>query len=912
VAASTQGLDDIEIYIAPGSSSAGDVTGFQWAHAGSRRTAADLVVTAGRDDEAAHVEAGSLSATMDDRDGDLSPRNVYGTWYGSLKRGTPVQVQWPRLTDSFTRTTSNGWGTADGGFAWSSSAPTAMSTDGTRALLQLASLAGAVNVLADAGSFDVDLVWSTTVPVLPTGGSLLIGGIVRYSDNSNYLRSHTEFQTAGTIAVKFQRKLDGVTSEPLALTATGLSYVAGDTFWTRVRVEGPTVMTRVWKDGTTEPTTWHGSATEMRLPGSGIGLFMSRLNTNAGTYTVYIDSFSVVNALWTGGVPDWPPRWPDKAGEIESVMPLSGAGIMRRLQQGSSPLISPLLRQLSGLSYGYAYFPLEDGAASDSAASGLSGGNPATVQGDVTFAGDDTLPGASTSLVLKDAAVSKLIGTIPTTAQTFLGGLSALLYFRCDQAVVTEQIILEIKVGSGAIDKWVVFVNATTMGWRGLDSNGNEALGASGLYGPDVVLTDWVGIRFRATGGSSQTIELTWNAVGSSAYFTVSDTLGGPSSFYSSFKVAAAGNSMSIGHLWFGTPDLPFHTEEFSLVSNGWIGELASDRIVRLCSETSTPVAVQNGDSEPMGRQRIASLMDLLRDCEQADQGTLWERGNALAYRPRSARYNAAVALALDWSLGHLAEPPEPADDDQRLRNSWTVTRTNGSSATVTDESGPLGVDAVGLYDDQIDVNVQYDFRLTDFASWLVHLGTSDELRWPRIKIDLVAHPELIPSWLACDIGSRVTIANPPTQIAGEVIDLIIEGYTQTINVDKWTVELSCSPARPWAVGTYGASASSGTARYDSPSTTLQSQVVAAGTTLVLTFAMPSEGWTTRSASFPLDLLIAGEQITVPAAANMGAITGAGPCTQTITGATRGVNGINKILPAGSEVHVSSPGRYAL
>jgi len=48
------------------------------------------------------------------------------------------------------------------------------------------------------------------------------------------------------------------------------------------------------------------------------------------------------------------------------------------------------------------------------------------------------------------------------------------------------------------------------------------------------------------------------------------------------------------------------------------------------------------------------------------------------------------------------------------------------------------------------------------------------------------------------------------------VIDLIIEGYTETINNYKWTVELACSPAQPWLIGTYDDS----TYRYDAVAVT--------------------------------------------------------------------------------------------
>lgn len=921
MAASTAGLDAIEIDIAPGANPSAGPETFVWQRAGRRRTSADIVITVGRDDESAEVEAGSLSVVMDDRDGNLSPRNVYGTWYGALKRGTPIRVRWPRVTDTFARTVASGWGSAPGtpsDFAWSvttSSGSPATSTSSNRAVFTSSAANDSVrNVLTGAGSRDVELLWAATVPVAPTGANLVVAGIARHADNSNYVRAHVEYAPGGSVSVRIQKRYLGVTSDLFPLTATGLTFAAGDTFWTRMRTEGSAVLVRTWKDGTTEPATWQGAGIENDLEYAGVGLLLWRINTNVGSFVTYVDNFSVTNVLWSGNVPEWPVRWPNKAGRAESTTPLAAAGIMRRLQQGSSALISPLRRQLSGRTDGWAYFPAEDSSGATAAASGLSGGKPAVVENEYSFAGDDTLPGAATSLVLNKGQLSRLTGTIPKAGQNQFRGFSALMFFRCDTPVTTEQILADIKVTGGSfVSTWRIYINATVIGFRGLDNLGNELAGNSATYASNFDLTEWMALQLETSGGSGpQTVSLVKHQVGSTAYFANTTSVAGVAGFLSGFKIAAVNDSMSVGHVWFGSNDLPFVDDTFSLVSNGYVGEMAADRIDRLGAETQTPSYAMTGASEPMGRQRAAALIDLLRECEEADQGVLSESGNSLVYRPRSRRYNPPVALALDWAAGHLDDPPEPQDDDQRLRNQWTVSRVDGSSATVTDENGPLGTSEVGLYDDQLDVNIRDDFRLTDFAGWLVDLGTQQELRWPRIKINLVAHPELIPAWLACGIGSRVTVANPPSQIAGESIDLVIEGYTQTINVDTWTVEMSCSPARPWLVGTYGSSASVGSCRYDSPSTTLTSQVAASGTTLTLQYNLPSEGWTQKAASYPLDLMIAGERVTIPAAANMGAPSGTGPYTQVASSVVRGVNGINKTLPAGAEVHVATPGRYAL
>jgi hypothetical protein len=860
-----------------------------------------MQVTAGRDDEASSVEAGTFSVVMDDREGNLSPRNVYGDWYGLLGRGTPIRQRWDRTTDDFARTVSPGWGTNTDGFTWSSS-NAAFSTDGSRALVQLPINNASRQVLTDAGSLDCEVVWSVTAGTAPTGGAFVSAGLLRHVDVNNYVRAHVELVDDGSIQVKVQTLSDGVLTEPLAATPTGLSYTVGNKVYCRARAEGPYIMVKAWLGSlAAEPVTWNGVAEESELEGYGAGLWFWRINTNVGTYTAYVDDFQLTNTLWAGNVPEWPPRWPEKSG-TDSITPIAGAGVMRRIQQGSSPLDSPLRHQLASLSYGVGYWPCEDGSEASAAASGLSGGQSASVTGG-TFAGDSTLPGASTSIVLETALTSKITANLhgPVT-----NGYAALALAKLSVAPGGETLFMDIRA-TGAAVRWLINITATGINFKGYDNAGTLIADNASIWVIDP--TEWFAVQLETNiSGGTVTVTLIWHQVGSTTYYSVSDTYSGTAPQLTGFTLQAVTNSMSVGHLWFGDEQLPFVDNTFSSVSNGYLGETASARIARLCAENSVPAVVFSGTSEPMGRQKSAKLIDLLRECERADQGILYERASALVYLPRIRRYNRPVVMELDWSLGHLAEPPEPVDDDQRLRNQWSVSRTDGQQGvTVTDVTGPLGTDRVGLYDDQMELNVRADARLRQFAAWFVKVGTIDVLRWPRIKINLVAHPEFIPRWLGCTIGSRITIANPPGQIAGEVIDLIIEGYTETINVDQWDVELACSPAQPWEVAVYDGTSK----RYAARTTTLSADVAAAATTFTLTFTKPGEGWSTRSASQPYDLAIAGEVVRVPVG-GMGAITGTGPCTQVVTGATRSINGVSKILPAGSPVQVNSPGRYAL
>jgi hypothetical protein len=250
-------------------------------------------------------------------------------------------------------------------------------------------------------------------------------------------------------------------------------------------------------------------------------------------------------------------------------------------------------------------------------------------------------------------------------------------------------------------------------------------------------------------------------------------------------------------------------------------------------------------------------------------------------------RYNAAVALALDLNQGHIAELPEPADDDQRTRNLWTASRPDGSEYTAEQTTGPMGTGAQGpgTYDDSLEVNVEDDDQLDDQAGWRLHLGTVDEDRWPRLDLNFTRNPSLIASWTALPYGARVTVANPLPQMPPDPLDLVIEGHAERFDTKIWTATLNASPASPYRVLVLD-STSGNLGRLDTGTSTLAADATSSDVTISV--ASTSGVWTTGAVSF--DILVAGERMSVT---NISGATS--PQTFTVT---RAVNGVTKAQPA--------------
>lgn len=855
----------VSVWLAPGADPAGDPGNWSWSEiTDDVRVQNGIVIEQGRGDEAARVDPGRCSLTLDNRSGNYSPRNPAGVWFGQLAKNTPLQVRLERGSDTFERAAvTQGWGTSTSGRTWGHTGLDSWSTTGSVGRVRLAVANSAVwGILGSSNARDVDMVFSATMPVVTTGAPMIVGAVVRYTDTNNAYRVFTEFKPAGEITIKIMRRKDGLNTDLAENLDPGVSYSAGAKVWVRVQADGPTIRQRIWLDGDPEPTEWQLSTDDAtELLGTGPGFYVWRFvgNTNVGDLHVDIDDVAISALLFTGTVAEWPVRWDQSANDC--VTTIQASGILRRLQQGSSALRSPLYRQLTRYNPA-GYWPLEDGQDATIASSAVAGGTPATVL-DVTFAADDTLPGGETALKLNSSS-SKVSGIVRRS--TGSGGWAAMLLFKLAAIPSATPQTLVSWGCSGTVKTWRIRVDNAGFWMEGLDADDVVITGGAGpAYAVDV--RQWVAVQLEAVqSGANIDWDMLWHQVGDDVFWAYSGIEPGTVGTITSFVIpgSAAMTDAAVSHVYVGHHSLPFVADSFSQVSNGYSGELGSDRVQRLCDEEGVRVFVEAGDSQPQGRQRAASFLELLQAVEDADQGVLYERGTALAYKPSGARFNVPVSVALDFEQGHIAAPPEPTDDDQRVRNDITAKRDAGGEAHEADEAH---IALNGRYDEAVTVNVATDEQLVDAAGWRLHLGTWDAMRWPRIELNLARNVGLIPYWLTMGVGSRFTLDNPPSQVAGDALDLVVEGFTQTLGPYGWDVELNCSPAQPWDV----AVADDTDDRVDTDLTTLAAPATAGATELVVT-SWDQVGWTVDPADLPLDLNVGGERVTVTAVSDRGLI----------------------------------------
>jgi hypothetical protein len=573
-------------------------------------------------------------------------------------------------------------------------------------------------------------------------------------------------------------------------------------------------------------------------------------------------------------VNEWPTRWSDKSA-TDSTVTIRCAGVLRRLAQGQRPR-SAVRRSLLGDSPA-EYWSLEDGADSTAAGSAV-GGASLFVVGTVTFASVDDVLGSLPDFSAGGTLASK--ATLNTTSST----------------VWTVELINKAAVGA---------TSHTPLRWL-IDSGTYNRY----RYHPNPVFGTIEVFAFTAAGSLDTPLSASVPAINDGAFHhvrivaqqngtgidyqlwfdgvlvdtgtTASATLGRISAVQVSPDQETA--VASVGHVAFYDSAL---TSSRVGIADAYAGEMAHVRLSRVCAEEGIPFETLASRSSTMGAQGFDSFPGILRAAESAGGGVLYEKRWGLAYQSLGERYNATVGLALDLAQGHIAELPEPADDDQRTRNLWTASRPDGSEYTAEQTTGPMGTGSSGpgVYDDSIEVNVETDNQLSSHAGWRVHLGTIDEDRWPELGLNFTRNPGLIDAWTSLGYGARANVANPLPQMPPDALDLVIEGHAERFDPKVWTASINASPASAYRVVVVG-STNGNLGRVDAANSTLAADVTDVATTISV--ASPGALWVTGAVNF--DIGVGGEQMTVTNISG-----GSSPQTFTVT---RSVNGVVKAQPA--------------
>lgn len=604
---------------------------------------------------------------------------------------------------------------------------------------------------------------------------------------------------------------------------------------------------------------------------------------------------------FVGEIRAWPSKWDISGGDV--YVQVQAAGIKQRLDRRTAPLDSALRRAVTTAAP-LRYWPIEDGQQATQAASGLVGGAPLrTTGGAPQFGATD---GPAGSLPLPDFSNGGALHGVVTGASAASHTVECVVKFPTSLPAGFAAAVSWTVTGSRA-NIWEI--DAQPVGSGGLSVQwANTAFSDfGGPYYSNVAVADGLWHHVRATiaqSGTAISVQMWLDGVRVVNTSEPTVTLGVITSVDVNGGAAANAGVPSLGHLAVWSPST---TAPTYLAVNGYDGDAAADRISRLCGEQAVPLTLPYGsDTLPVGPQTTDTFLNLLESAGDVDMGILYEDrvSVALAYRTRSSLYNQTPRLTLDYNRrGEVAPPLEPTEDDTAVVNDITVSRPNGSSAQAVLGAGALSTQAppagVGAYPVSTTLAAHSDDQLADLAGWLLYLGTWDEARFPQVTVNLAAGPWLATAAAAVDLGDVITIINPPAWLPPDDIDLMVQGYSETIGVFDWTITYNCVPAGPWTVGVLDDPV---LGRLDTDGSSLAVGVAAGDATLsVNVTAGPL--WVTTAlnpAEFPFDIRVAGEVMTV------GGISGTSS-PQTFSPVIRAVNGVAKPQAAGTDVRLAQP-----
>lgn len=616
-----------------------------------------------------------------------------------------------------------------------------------------------------------------------------------------------------------------------------------------------------------------------------------------------------------------PPVESDVSG-VDVFCQCVASGLIRRLSQGANPLNSPLRNELLSRSLTGGWM-LEDGSLSTQAAAFVTGVRPAQTTS-VTFASDTRLPGVVQAATFTDQT-GRFIA-VPGTSST-TGTAYFTFYFKLATLPSTASPFVTLN-SSGTARQMKISVSSTAFTFDFFASDGSTLSTNTTLFGVGTSpLNQWLAMNIlMTTSGGTVSWSARWSNVAATSIVGIGPTTySGSAGRFTNVLISAAtstayaGAALAAVHT--ATNDLNFNGTALLQAANGYFGERAGTRMQRLALAQGVTIEI-NGDptqTETMGYQTIDTFVNQVYDCVDADQGILGEARDALAltYRTRLDMAHRADAF-INYNAFHLSQVPKATYDDLGIVNDVTVSRVNGSSGQRQITTGSMSISAppsgIGRYDTALTRNVSSDSRLPDIASLMANRGSWPGARYPNIGVGLhrsiIANDStLIGQIMAIELGDTSILTNLPSWLPPDDIYLMNRGYSERLGKFTWDLTFNTTPAGPYNTGRWDYTTELGQTRYGHVSSTLSAGITSNATTIALalnsTTPFTLDSWTTNSASYPFDITIGGERMTLTRAP-----TGTDP--QTFANVTRSVNGIVKAHVAGERAQLYRVFFYAL
>lgn len=641
-----------------------DITGFVYQDEGVK-------IARGRPDEASRVDPGELSLTLDNRDGRFSAHNPTGPYYGLIGRNTPIRALMGKpsigaaesvnvdLADAVVNHDAPSVEARAAGLlvcGWVSI--WVAETTGTGYTVP-ASMSAPVET-----SNDHSLMATATQEIISAGATGTRTGTVSDAPDGYAVVSVAIPGTSGAPTIEETWAEVGGTGSPITLT-TGSSTAVGEWLlaiqvWSYDHPDTPLTMPRytegspgewvlVADSQTAAATQPHVRAWVRRVHVAGPQEVMFLRDAGSGSdYANHVRLYRLSGVLdsfprFVGEVSAWPPRWDPSESDVRT--PITAAGILRRLGQGSAPLRSTIRRETlsDALPDPVAYWPCEDARGASSIASGLDGGDPMGIGGDIDLASFSGFDGSEDIPQMRDGT---LTGAVPDYTTGDEHQTQWIMHVPTGD-VANDTVLLAVHT-TGTARRWEVIWGVDGgLAVRAFAPDGSQ-IHDSGFFAfdaDDVLLRaaleltqngSDVDYGLGAVEAGASTGSVIPGTVAGRTIGRISRVDGGPNG-------GLAGTAL--GHFNVHATITSIH--DLGQALTGYDGEAAGRRVQRLCDEEDIPF-LHVGDldlTQAMGPQESGTLLDLLRECAAADGGILHEsRGElGITYRTRRSIYNQGL-----------------------------------------------------------------------------------------------------------------------------------------------------------------------------------------------------------------------------------------------------------------------------
>ena len=198
------------------------------------------------------------------------------------------------LWDSFSRTVSSGWGSANTGQSYTTSG-------GVAGDYAVANGFGTHNLNGNKQTFtgnnwtDVDVTVLTRLDQVATGASIINAIMFRRLDSSNFYTAELVFNTDSSLQARLRKTVATVATTLATYNIGSFAHSTSATYYIHVRAVGTMICVNVWPSTEDEPDVWQIQVVDSSLTTGAIGLrsVVSAGNTNVGAFSYYDELYAV-------------------------------------------------------------------------------------------------------------------------------------------------------------------------------------------------------------------------------------------------------------------------------------------------------------------------------------------------------------------------------------------------------------------------------------------------------------------------------------------------------------------------------------------------------------------------------------------------------------------------------------------